>query len=661
MPFWWNRRRKPWFGRYRYRRRFQRRKPYRRKHRRRFTKRRNRRAYRRRRKHKVRRKKKKITIQQWQPESINKCKIIGYSTLVLGAEGTQFLCWTNELLEYIQPKAPGGGGFGSEIVTLEWLYNQYLSHQNIWTKSNKNKDLARYTGCQIKLFRHPTTDFIFSYNLSPPFDLTKFTYGDIQPQNLLLRPHKRIIYSKLTKPWGKPYVKIKIKPPKLMSTKWFFQSQIAETPLVLLQAAAANFRFPRIGPKAQNQMLTLYYLDTSFYTHCNWAQSSDQKYMPAEQTATYTIKYTDTKGQPQTMNLPGSTITTYAQSIHRDTGWFQPKVLNAIEIKKNGITVANRPIYIGRYNPNDDEGPGNEVYAVSVLQSKYSPPSFQTDLLIANQPLWMAFYGFYSFLKQTLKDKFFAEHYMFIVKSSAIKPVGTSVTQTFYPLLDLSFIQGKLPWEEYLSENIKKFWYPKALFQQETINNIVECGPYVPKYSNMAESTWELQYNYKFFFKWGGPQALDQPVDDPQTKHDYPTPSNHAQAVQIGNPAKQTPESILHSWDFRRGIITQRALKRMSENIQTDTSFEPDDTELPPKKKRKTKEMPLPQEKEKELKACLLSLCEEDISQESPETLDQLIKQQQQQQKQLKHNILQLMTHLKKQQRYLGMQTGILE
>nr|UHK04555.1 MAG: ORF1 [Torque teno midi virus] len=660
MPFWWKRRRKPWYGRWGYRRRFQKRKQNRRRRRRRFTRRRSGRTYRRRRKHKVRRKKKKIVIQQWQPESITKCKIIGYSTLVLGAQGTQFLCWTNEMLEYTQPKAPGGGGFGSEVITLEWLYNQYVAHNNIWTRSNKNKDLARYTGAVIKLFRHPTTDFVFSYSLSPPFDLTKYTYTDMQPQNLLLRPHKRIIYSKLSKPWGKQYVKVKIKPPKLMSTKWFFQSQIAETPLVLLQAAAASFRFPRIGPKAQNQMLTLYYLDTTFYTHCNWAQTSDQKYMPAEQTANYTIKYKTKTGESE-ISLPGNIITTYAQSIHRDTGWFRPEVLNAIEIKKNGIKYGNRPIYIGRYNPNDDEGPGNEVYAVSVLQSKYSPPSFQTDLLIANQPLWMAFYGFYSFLKQTLKDKFFTEHYMFIVKSSAIKPVGTSVTQTFYPLLDFDFVQGKLPWEEYLSEQIKNFWYPKALFQQQTINSIVECGPYIPRYSNIPDSTWELQYNYKLFFKWGGPQALDQPVDDPKDKHDYPTPSNHSQAIQIGNPAKQTPESILHNWDFRRGIVTQTALKRMSENIQTDTTFDPDDTESPKKKRRKTKEMPLPQEKEKELKTCLLSLCEENTCQETPENIQQLIQQQQQQQQQLKHNILQLMTHLKKQQRYLGMQTGILE
>nr|UHK06867.1 MAG: ORF1 [Torque teno midi virus] len=666
MPFWWRRRRRPWYGRYRYKTR--RRYTNKRRRRRRISRRRNRKYSRRRRRRrfKVRRKLKKIHIQQWQPESITKCKIVGFSDLVLGAEGNQYLCWTTQAKDYTQPKAPGGGGFGSELITLEWLYSEYKAHNNIWTKSNKNKDLVRYTGGIITLFRHPTTDFIFHYSLQAPFDLTKFTYSDMQPQNMLLRPKKRIILSQKNKPFGKKTVKIKLKPPKQMSTKWFFQPQFAEAGLVLLQASAANFQFSRIGPKAQNQMVTLYYLDIQFWQTCNWAATQDKAYKPIATKNNYKFKYKlkgQTTEQELTMNMSDASWqgqAGYNKSIHRDTGWWQKAILNSTSVEIDSQQYANKVIYTARYNPNEDTGEGNYVYAVSLLQSQYTPPRYQTDYVITGQPLWMAFYGFYSYLQQITKDKAFDIHYMFVVQSKAIHPITVS-TQTIYPFIDWDFINGTLPWEEYLSDSIKKLWYPQARFQQVTINSIVEAGPFVPKYNNLTDSTWELPYKYKFYFKWGGPQVHDEPVDDPQGKHEYPVPDTMHQTIQIGNPKKQTPESILHQWDYRRGIITQAALKRMSENIQTDTSFESDESETPKKKRKVTKEMPLPQEKEEKLHKCLLSLYEENTCQQQPENLQQLIAQQQQQQHLLKRNILKLLTHLKQQQRYLGLQTGILE
>ncbi len=73
----------------------------------------------------------------------------------MGANGTQFQCYTNQASEYVQPKAPSGGGFGCEVINLKWLYKQYLCHNNIWTATNEYKDLCRYTGCKITFYRHP--------------------------------------------------------------------------------------------------------------------------------------------------------------------------------------------------------------------------------------------------------------------------------------------------------------------------------------------------------------------------------------------------------------------------------------------------------------------------------------------------------------------------
>ncbi len=131
-----------------------------------------------------------------------------------------------KLNQYLRPKQPGGGGFGVEIITLEYLYKQYKSHNCIWTSTNAYKDLGRYTGGSITLFRHPEVDFVFNYSIMPPFQINQFTYPDCHPQNLLLRKHHRVILSKQTNPNGKPTVRIKFKPPKLMTNKWFFQKEI---------------------------------------------------------------------------------------------------------------------------------------------------------------------------------------------------------------------------------------------------------------------------------------------------------------------------------------------------------------------------------------------------------------------------------------------------
>nr|UHK04210.1 MAG: ORF1 [Torque teno midi virus] len=666
MPWWWNRRRKWWLGkRWRYRKRYN--KPKRRK-RRRYSTRRNRRYARRRRRRKVRRKAKKIVLKQWQPESIVKCKIIGFSTLVLGAEGRQMFCWTDEAEEYIQPKAPGGGGFGYERINLEWLYMQNRSHNNIWTKTNEYKDLCRYTGGAIYLKRHPKTDFIFTYSIQGPWDIDKFSYMSLQPQNMLLNPHHRIILSKANKPTGKQFVKIKFKPPKLMSTKWFFQKQFADYPLVLFKATAADLRYPLISPIVQSQMITMYYLDTNLWEHPNWAAKITPYWHPKSKSSTTIYKfYTNVKGQtsPKETTLPDPswqpTQDHYTASINKNTGWFQKLVLNAYEVKENNTKVANRPIYTARYNPNEDTGQGNEIWAVSLFSNSWDPPTIQTEYYIRGVPLWMGFYGFYSYLKLITRDKSFDQHYMFVCKCPAIHPIGNVTTQRIFPFIDRPFIDGTLPYEEYLSQTIENAWYPKAEFQQLTINSIVEAGPLVPRYNNILESTWELFYKYKFFFKWGGPQVTEPPIDDPKGKGTYPTPNYQQTTIQAADPKKQSTETMFHEWDFRRGYITQTALKRMSENIETDSSVQSDDSGTPKKKRKVSKKVTPIKEKEENLKKCLLSLCEEPTCQDQNQDLQHLIQQQQQQQHQLRRNIYKLLTHLKTQQQFLSLQTGNLE
>nr|UHK04208.1 MAG: ORF1 [Torque teno midi virus] len=664
MPFWWGRRRKPWYGRFRRRWRYR---PYKkRRRRRRFTRRRNFKSTRRRRrrKHKVRRKRQKIILKQWQPESIKKCKVKGYGCLVLGAQGRQFYCWTNESSNYPQPKAPGGGGFGCEVITLEYLYSQYKAHNCIFTKSNHYLDLVRYTGCEIILYRHPYIDFVFTYSIQPPFNINQFTYPDIHPQNMLLRRHKKLVLSRATKPNGKLTVKVKIKPPKMLSTRWFFQKEFSTVPLVQLQASACDFDYPRIGCCNVSQVMSVFFLNPQFWGQTDWGQYMSHAYMNIATGVPLTGTFKNKQGKPEDITVGDyQAENPYYSSINYTGGWFDSRFLNSYQVKRKGSSqwLGYLPLGVARYNPNEDTGEGNEIWLTSIQKGHFDKPSKTPDFLLVGLPLWMGFYGFWNYLEYTTKAKDLFTTHMFVVKCPAIKRLSTTITTDYYPFVDQDFMNGKLPYDEYLSDNEKKLWYPTAAKQVVTINSFVQCGPFIPRLENQKASTWELNYMFKFYLKWGGPQTTDPPIDDPKLQPTYDVPSVLQKTVQIKNPKKQAPETFLHNWDFRRGYVTQRALKRMSENFQTDSSLESDDSETPKKKQKISKALPNNQEQEEEIQDCLLSLCKSDTCQEETPNLQEYIQQQQQQQHQLKRNLYKLLKHLKLKQRFLQLQTGVLE
>lgn len=571
-------------------------------------------------------------------------------------------CYTNERELYPQPKAPGGGGFGSERFTLQYLYQQWRAHKNIWTKTNDYKELCRFTGAKITFFRHADTDFVVRYSNQPPFFILKDTYTNIHPVNMLLTKNHRVVKSRKTAPTKRQGVTIKIKPPKLMRNHWFFQKEFATHDLFQIDAAACNLEYPIFGKNTSNSNLTLYALNIKFYQNHNWQKDiSEHPYLPyptypttTETTYTYPAK----SGQQNTYSFKP---TTYYQTINYDTGFFNWRVMQATKIQNAQHTYAEKPVTLLRYNPDLDTGEKNAVYVVSVTATNQWRIPQDKDLYILDKPLWMAIFGLWNYILFKKKTPDFFKYHMFVVKSKAIQLI-TPTDQDTFPLIDLNFITGKLPYNEFITENQKKLWYPTAYMQVETLNSLVKSGPYTPKYQNQPSSTWNLTYKYTFYFKWGGSAIEDQLVQNPEEQGDYPIPSDLTKAVQVKNPLKQHHKAILKAWDYRRGIITKTALKRMSEHLQTDTSVQSDDPETPKKKKKTTAQLRDPEEAEEEIKTCLLSLCEEPIYQDQPqqENLYQLILQQQQQQQKLKLNIMQLLTDLKTKQRMLQMHTGLL-
>lgn len=449
-----------------------------------------------------------------------------------------------------------------------------------------------------------------------------------------------------------------IRPPKQMLSKWFFTDQFCQFPLFFLKGSAANFRYPNIGCCNTSQQVNINYLNLTFYAKTNWGVESSQTtpYQPTNNPSssyTFTYKKGNTTAQG-TYTKPN----TYTDSVNYTKGWFNSMLLNAVQF--TNPTQASLPISYGRYNPAADTGEHNKIYFVSIVKQSPIQPS-DPVLVMQGAPLWLMLYGFSNYVLLAKKDKTFLNTHYVVLECPAIYIYQTSQTKPQIIPLDSTFINGQPPYGEYLLESMKTNWYPTFKHQVETINAIVETGPYIPKLSQVRNSTWELNYKYFFYFKWGGPQTTEKEVVDPSKLPSYDVPDRLKPAIQITNPAKQHAASYLHAWDIRRGIATKKALKRMSDNIETDSSFCPD-TEIPQKRKRVTNQLRPPQEEEEEIQDCLLSLCEENICQEpKEENLLDLIKQQQQQQHQLKYNILALLSSLKSKQRMLQLQTGILE
>nr|UHK06044.1 MAG: ORF1 [Torque teno midi virus] len=648
MPFYWRRRRKWWWRGNRrtyYKRRWT--KPKRR----RFLKSKRRRTTRRRRRRrgKVRRKQKKITVRQWQPNYITKCKIRGLQLFLLGAQGKQFVCYSDDKYSWTPPKAPGGGGFSAELYTLQYLYHEFKEGNNIWTRSNATKDLCRYLGCRFIFYRHPKTDFIIYYDRTPAKEIDKYTYSNMHPYDLLLKKRTKILRSRQAKPTGKLFTKIFVKPPKKMQTNWYFTSDFAEKPLLSLTVAAVDMGYSYISCCDTNQLLSLYALNTQYYTAPNWGKDTGSPYEPYSTVQKNFIVVYENKTE-RTFNMSNLS---YKDSISYDKGWFQTGILKAVQLKSQNVI----PTAAMRYNPTIDDGIGNAIWLKHVTQDNYNKPQADKSLIIEGKPLWKLLYGFLSYAQKAKPHEEILQTYILCISSPAIYPFKTK--DQFHVPIDSTFINGKGPYEEYIAEKQKQLWYPSLQHQQQSINNIICCGPYIPKYNRDRESTWDLHGKYSFYFKWGGDDIQNQEVSDPSKPHNeaYNIPEN----VQVCDPSQQIPTTLMHAWDIRRGLLTPAALRRIQENLPIDETIS-DLTDAPPKKRRrKNNNIPYQEKETQEIQSCLQRLLEEDTLQEpqNQEDLFNLIQQQHQQQNLLKFNLLQLIADLKHQQKKILLHTGM--
>lgn len=556
---------------------------------------------------KPKRKLRKIFIQEWQPSTIKKLKVIGKYPIF---EGTTERTGHNntQYIDTITPyKYPGGGLFSIIVFTLEGLYELHKKARNWWTTSNCNLPLIRYTGCKITLYKSAEIDYVTVYARCGSLTATEQLYNSCQPSILQLNKHKRIITCKKYNKKTRPYKTLRIPPPANMTNKWYFQSEIAKIPLLMLISSATSLDRYYIPASSISSTLGFISLNTAVFEYNDFKVTRTEPYKPNDTYWLFTIA-----GRTATLDtatfaqliLLGNTKdwtpgTTFSQNSDVDTYFSTPArwgnpfyspyldpdhpilIHNNLQevkqkaksnytgkLKENGFTEITKPLVIHcRYNPQADQS-NNAIFISKITQgkTKWHEP---TDPKLSNKglPIWLLTFGWHDWLLKSDAVQRLDTDYCAVIISDHIQP-----EMTYYVPLDDYMLHGNSPYET--DGHIKPYdhinWHPKFNFQMSTINHIVNTGPGTAKLPEKVSA--EGHIGYKFYFKVGGcPPPMDN-VCDPKNQPTFPTPSNIISPTLLQDP--ETPmQYYIQSFDQRRDILTDRAAKRIKKDYDITKTF----------------------------------------------------------------------------------------
>ncbi len=111
---------------------------------------------------------------------------------------------------WVPERLPGGGGWGLKNFSLNALFDEHSHLHNIWTRTNNDLSLVRYTGAQLTLFQSEDIDYIFTYSNQLPLVSNLDMYHSMQPSIHMMTHNHITIPSKRTRKWRKPYKKLRL-------------------------------------------------------------------------------------------------------------------------------------------------------------------------------------------------------------------------------------------------------------------------------------------------------------------------------------------------------------------------------------------------------------------------------------------------------------------
>nr|UGV39430.1 MAG: ORF1 [TTV-like mini virus] len=559
----------------------------------------------------VRRKKlKSLILKTFQPQTIHKCKIKGHVPLFWGTQERFSNNYELYELTITPEKFPGGGLFAIKNFSLQALYAEQQYLRNIWTKTNTHLPYVRYTGCKIKFWRSQHTDYFVSYSRTLPLAANLDMYQSMHPGIHYLLQHKLTIPRKTNTNWKKPYKTLYIKPPTPLINKWYLQHDLATLPLVQIRATATSLDEWYLSYKSISTTMSIFFLRVSVFQNANFKRLPTSGYHCRTQNGQPIYLWSTTTGAAITQDTPLKQLVFLGNTLKNQEGqgltWAQD---DSILTKNNQNTWGNpfykkyllkqKKVYFttqtlatilnnfkgksesekygtdknwfteteftdaNRYNPFRDQGNKNTVWLQSISEETqtWKPPESAIKIS-RGLPLWVLLFGFIDFQKKNHTVQNIDTDYMIVIQSNYKQ---SAITET-YLILDPNFINGNSPNENRPDPKDNDRWYPSIQFQQTTINNITLTGPGSPKPPPLQAI--QAKISYTFYFKWGGNPPPMESITDPTTQPDIHIPTNLPWTNSLQNPTTR-PEYYLYAFDERRGMLTDKAIKRLQKDYLT--------------------------------------------------------------------------------------------
>lgn len=520
---------------------------------------------------------------------------------------------------YIQRSltTPGVGPFGGNLSVSKWtlgsLFEQWQLHHNVWNRTNKDLDLVTYHGTKIKFWRNPQVDYIVTYSRNGPFNTSLYTHAAGQPFVMLLSRHRIVVPSLKTKPKGKPYKRLYLKPPRMLTQKFYFQSDFCPVGLFHLVASACNLQDPWMDPHVISPIVTFYCLKPSYYDKQDLQKTTEQNTALQDKTWFKEIIYNDwlerhwgdivpTSHEEFTPSLVEQKITeiktginnqqtkakqtydenykfifgsTRSDTVSKELSW-EYGIYSPLYLWPDPIFPETTTAYMEvRYNPGADKGIGNWI-AIQPLTKDSANQELGGILgLLKDYPMWALCYGYSDLLQKLYPTYQPMTSYRVIMRCPYTKPplayANPADYSKGYTIFDHNFATGRTPGGEVHIPILEQFrWYPKTANQLPVLEAIANCGPLMPR--DGQQKGWTVTMGYKAKFTLGGnPIPRQDPVDPCNvSKRPLPDPDKQLGGVQVVDPALMDPTRLDYPWDYRRGLLTTRALKRGSEYSGTD-------------------------------------------------------------------------------------------
>lgn len=225
------------------------------------------------------------------------------------------------------------------------------------------------------------------------------------------------------------------------------------------------------------------------------------------------------------------------------------------------------------YNPNTDKGLGNKMWIQSVTKTHTKLDS-SCRCLLEDIPIWAMATGYGEFCESEINSEVWNLYIVCIIcpytRPPLYKKTETPEGWVFY---DTLFGDGKMPTGSGLVPVwLQSRWYPRLVFQQQVLHDIYLTGPF--SYKDDLKS-FTINARYKFKFLWGGTIIPEQVIKNPCKDQDSPFTFTGRQPrdLQIADPQTMGPEWVFHTWDWRRGLFGENALKRVSKQPSHDADY----------------------------------------------------------------------------------------